>query len=266
MYGKASNEKLRDEEEDDPWKKDPDVETASLASHKSRVSFGESVYASTIWSMESQQMKKVPKLNDQQWVMQRKKIGLSRKVKKTQQDKQEHEQNKSRFISFMESKFKRKECVQYVHKDIPGTSSNPRVRPCYCGATEVEHKTRANHKREHMERQFNIPTIEEEESDRESISSQTELIKTDIEKKNKDLLFKVNIQNPANKTVKTTAYNTENVDAGCESWKEGLAIREFSTNAFGEIEFDGSLSLASKYVRISENADMDRVKELLADH
>ena len=87
------------------------METESLASHKSRVSFGDSVYASTIWSMENEQVKKVPKLNDQQWVMQRKKIGLSRKVKKTRQDKQEYARNKEKFISFMESTFKRKECV-----------------------------------------------------------------------------------------------------------------------------------------------------------
>ena len=150
MYVKASSETLQDDE-DDPWKRDVDVDTESLASHKSRVSFGDSVYASTIWSMENEQVKKVPKLNDQQWVMQRKKIGLSRKVKKTQQDKQEHERNKSKFISFMESKFKRKECVQYTHHDIPGNAANPRFKPCFCGATEVEHKTRANYKREQME-------------------------------------------------------------------------------------------------------------------
>ena len=89
MYGRASSETLRDDEEDGHWTRDYDTE--SLASNRTRRSFGESVYASTLWSLENEQMKKIPKLNDQQWVMQRKKIGLSRKVKKTQLDKEELE-------------------------------------------------------------------------------------------------------------------------------------------------------------------------------
>ena len=92
------------------------------------------------------------------------------------------------------------------------------------------------------------------------------MIQADHENKKQDLIFKVNVQSPLNKTVKSTSYSTANIDGNNESWKEGLAIREFPTNAFCLIEFNGSLSLGSKYVRISDNADMSRVKELLTDH
>ena len=49
-----------------------------------------------------------------------------------------------------------------VCHDIPGNAANSRFKPCLCGATDVEHKTRANYKREQMERQFNnqVTTIE----------------------------------------------------------------------------------------------------------
>ena len=65
------------------------VRSASGHSHKSldtvSLSSSNSVVASTIWSLENETARKVPRLNDQQWIMHRKKIGLSRKIKSPKQ-------------------------------------------------------------------------------------------------------------------------------------------------------------------------------------
>ena len=53
-------------------------DTASLAS----------AVASTVWSLENESARKIPRLNDQQWIMQRKKIGLSRNVKRMKENKE----------------------------------------------------------------------------------------------------------------------------------------------------------------------------------
>ena len=81
---------------------------------------GDSLYASTILSMEEEQRKKGPQLNDQQWVLQRKKIGLSRKSKKTREAREHAEESKAQTIAFFQANFSRRDCVQYVHNDTPG--------------------------------------------------------------------------------------------------------------------------------------------------
>ena len=81
---------------------------------------GDSLYASTILSMEEEQRKKGPQLNDQQWVLQRKKIGLSRRSKKTREAREHAEESKAQTIAFYQSNFSRRDCVQYVHNDTPG--------------------------------------------------------------------------------------------------------------------------------------------------
>ena len=66
--------------------------------------------------------------------------------------------------------------------------------------------------------------------------------------------------------TKQTPNEIPSINVSSNDWKEGLAIREFPTNAYGDIEFNGSLSLASKYARVNDNADMNKVRELLTDH
>ena len=117
-------------------------DTESLASLKSALS---SARASTIWSLENESASRIPRLNDQQWIMQRKKIGLSRNVKRMKKNRESKERSKSNMISFIETNFKRKECVSYVHNE-DGKNSDLRPRPCYCGATEEEHRSVAQHK------------------------------------------------------------------------------------------------------------------------
>ena len=84
------------------------LDTESLSSSRSRPS----VYASTIWSLENESTRSVPRLNDQQWIMQRKKIGLSRKIKSPKQ--KNAKSKKEDIVSFIKNNFKRKECVNYV--------------------------------------------------------------------------------------------------------------------------------------------------------
>ena len=204
-------------------------DTESLASLKSALS---SARASTIWSLENESASRIPRLNDQQWIMQRKKIGLSRNVKRMKKNRESKERSKSNMISFIETNFKRKECVSYVHNE-DGKNSDLRPRPCYCGATEEEHRSVAQHKN-YKQNEHEI--IREEEEDEENIIGSHGI--------------------------------TITVDGAQEKkeWKEGFCIREFPTNAFGNIDFDGRLSLGGKYLRVSNNADMKKIKMLLTDH
>ena len=204
-------------------------DTQSLASLKSALS---SARASTIWSLENESVSRIPRLNDQQWIMQRKKIGLSRNVKRMMKNKESKERSKSNMISFIETNFKRKECVSYVHNEN-GRNSHIRPRPCYCGAMEREHRSVAEHK--NQKRNEHEVIREEEEEEEDDVGSHGIRIKVDRDLEEKE-------------------------------WKENLAIREFPTNAFGKIEFDGRLTLGGKYIRLSNNTDMNRIKMLLTDH
>ena len=49
---------------------------------------------------------------------------------------------------------------------------------------------------------------------------------------------------------------------GPNDWKPNLAIRDFPTNAFGNIEFDGCLSLGSKFVRLAADTEIELVRRL----
>ena len=49
---------------------------------------------------------------------------------------------------------------------------------------------------------------------------------------------------------------------GPNDWKPNLAIRDFPTNAFGNIEFDGCLSLGSKFVRLAADTEIELVRWL----
>ena len=133
--------------------------SASIRSIGTPRSIAGSVYASTILSVDDEESpdyvdwdddgRHIAQLNDQQWVLQRKKIGLSRRTEKITSKKQDSETKKRKKLSFFQT-FKRKECVKYVadpakRKKPRGAPSAPKgasARPCYCGAPEFEHKKR----------------------------------------------------------------------------------------------------------------------------
>lgn len=116
-------------------------------------SIGGSIYASTILSMGEDNsgddafLDGNAVLNDQQWVLQRKKIGLSRKTNRAFIGVAHAQSKTKNALSFVKS-FRRKECVHFV-PDLgrrtrpygagPGTIEES---PCYCGAPEDQHKTR----------------------------------------------------------------------------------------------------------------------------
>ena len=110
-------------------------------------SLGASVYASTVVSMDTddEDIDEEP-LNDQQWILQRKKIGLSRRTKRSLRKVNQSESKKNNLASFLQS-FKRKECVRFVtdpsSKGRPFASGKgPSSKACFCGAPFDEHKTR----------------------------------------------------------------------------------------------------------------------------
>ena len=209
------------------------VRSASRNSHKSidtvSLTSSKSIVASTIWSLENETARKVPRLNDQQWIMHRKKIGLSRKIK-SPKEKNKSKTKREDIVNFIRNNFKRKECVNYVCNN--NGDKNVRMVPCYCGAAEREHRSFSEYRQE-INNVVKHPTIlEESEEDASDADNKHGII--------------INIEGP-------------------KDWKPSLSIREFPTNAFGNIEFDGSLSLGSKYLRISADTDIRRVKEFLVD-
>ena len=86
-------------------------------------------------------------LNDQQWILQRKKIGLSRRTKRSLRRVNQTESKNRNVSSFLKS-FKRKECLRFV-KD-PNSKGRPLAagpgkveEACFCGAPRDQHKTRS---------------------------------------------------------------------------------------------------------------------------
>ncbi len=120
---------------------------------------GSSLYASTVVSIEMEgddsRMRNGGhshdrRLNDQQWVLQRKKIGLSRRTKAALRKVKEEESHKNSVLDFIRNNFSRKECVKFVEdksrRSLPrplGASPGPEDAPvCHCGKPDDEHHTR----------------------------------------------------------------------------------------------------------------------------
>ena len=102
-----------------------------------------------------------------------------------------------------------------------------RHRPCHCGATAEEHRTVSEHRQGAASGPSKHPTIlEEGEGDTNTSHG-----------------IVINIEGP-------------------NDWKPNLAIRDFPTNAFGNIEFDGCLSLGSKFVRLAADTEIELVRRL----
>ena len=107
------------------------------------------LYASTVLSVESEDLvgeEYEEPLNDQQWILQRKKIGLSRRTNRSLRRVNETENKKQNVSSFLQS-FKRKECARFVpDPDSKGrplaAGPGPDEKACYCGAPRDHHKSR----------------------------------------------------------------------------------------------------------------------------
>ena len=143
-------------------------------------SLGGSIYASTVLSLDADGPHEEDQpLNDQQWggstfhviltirnlhyslcyvcwqILQRKKIGLSRRTKRSLNTVNQSESKNRHLASFLRS-FKRKECIRYVSdpnakvrletreariKNAENKSTTTE-KACFCGALREEHKTR----------------------------------------------------------------------------------------------------------------------------
>ena len=79
-------------------------------------SIADSVYASTIMSGEGGEVRGRFAMNDQQWVLQRKKIGLSRRSRRTLHAKLNEQRNKMSAITYIHTHFNRKECTEFTKR------------------------------------------------------------------------------------------------------------------------------------------------------
>ena len=53
---------------------------------------------------------------------------------------------------------------------------------------------------------------------------------------------------------------------GNTEWKASLTMQEFPTNAYGQIQFDGNVAKAAKYVRLADNTTMANVKDFINEY
>ena len=100
-------------------------------------SIAESLYASTIMSLEEDSRKTRWTMNDQQWVLQRKKIGLSRRSRRTLHAKLNEERTKMSAITYIHTHFNRKECTEFSRK-LEGPQC------VHCHGRADQHKSREN--------------------------------------------------------------------------------------------------------------------------
>ena len=99
------------------------------------------LYASTILSLEAEDLEAEEEpLNDQQWILQRKKIGLSRRTKRSLEKVNQNATKRNHVSSFLKS-FKRKECIRFVEdpaskgRPLAAGSGGPDTeKACFCGA------------------------------------------------------------------------------------------------------------------------------------
>nr|XP_045593116.1 transient receptor potential cation channel subfamily M member-like 2 [Procambarus clarkii] len=73
-------------------------------------------------------------MNDQRWTLQRKKIGLKRRTKRTWERNDRIKQTDDINLSFIRTHFTRKECIRYVKRPNSFTEGS-----CFCGLMPDEH-------------------------------------------------------------------------------------------------------------------------------
>ena len=252
-----------------PAKKRPSIGSAGTSA---------SIYASTILSLEAEDLEdEAEPLNDQQWVLQRKKIGLSRRTKRSLEKVNQNATKRNHVSSFLKS-FKRKECVRFV--EDPASKGRPLAagpggpeseNACFCGAPRDEHKSRAQLKLDENRHLAGETIIEEDETvsvaskTASTASSTTLLIERVMSKDDIPPVLTVN-DKPYQNFVSESKMETPDP----ESWSDDDDIHEFPTNAFGLIEFlhneEQSSVKPSKYVRISDNTPMSKIHTLLVDY
>lgn len=245
-----------------------------------------SIYASTILSLEAedQEAEEEP-LNDQQWVLQRKKIGLSRRTKRSLEKVNQNASKRNHIASFLKS-FKRKECVRFV--EDPASKGRPLAagpgprheKACFCGAPQDGHKSRVQLKLEENRHLIGETIIEEDETTSSASNSRASSTTVLIEKLTGGKDQKATDAVAPVLTVEDTGYKEfikkdERLESKMETpdsdaWCDENDIHEFPTNAFGLIEFlhneEQSSVKPSKYVRISDNTPMSKIHTLLVDY
>ena len=56
------------------------------------------------------------------------------------------------------------------------------------------------------------------------------------------------------------------LQTGDKTLNQSNTIQEFSTNAYGQIEFEGRMAKSAKYLRLADNTTMASVKEFIVDY
>ena len=86
-------------------------------------------------SMEEDNKRARWTMNDQQWVLQRKKIGLSRRSRRTLHAIMNEQKTKMSAITYIHTHFNRKECTEFTRK-LDGPQC------VHCNGRQNQHKSR----------------------------------------------------------------------------------------------------------------------------
>ena len=108
---------------------------------------------------------------------QRKKIGLSRKTKRSLNIVNNSQNRKNTVLEFIKKNVKRKECKLFTANPF-GKSKSPKGDGpvCFCGEVESVHKTRIQHK--HAGLKQPVQATIEEEDDEQSVTSSNHILES----------------------------------------------------------------------------------------
>ena len=223
-------------------------------------SIAESLYASTIMSLEGEGRDRKSRwtMNDQQWVLQRKKIGLSRRSRRTLHAKLNEQRNKMSAITYIHTHFNRKECTEFTKKLEGG------VQCVHCNGRREQHKSSEDLEfaNDDMFGSRILSAIKEDNASQDSATDSLALLKSPRGAKNK--VTPVLLQETQN--IAISVLQKTPTKAVVNTLNPSTLIQEFLTNAYGQIEFEGTVSKPAKYLRLADNTTMASVKEFICDY
>ena len=200
-------------------------------------------------------------MNDQQWVLQRKKIGLSRRSRRTLQAKLDEQRNKMSAITYIHTHFNRKECTEFTRRLDGG-------KQCFhCNGRRDQHKSSEDLEfaNDDMFGSRILSAIKEDNaSSQDSLTDSLAQLKSPRMKKN--TVTPVLLQDTQNIAI-SVLQKTPTKAVAANSLNPSSLIQEFLTNAYGQIEFEGDNNhKPAKYLRLADNTTMASVKEFISDY
>ena len=209
-------------------------------------------------SLEEDSRKTRWTMNDQQWVLQRKKIGLSRISRRTLHAKLNEQRNKMSAITYIHTHFNRKECTEFTERLTGGQC-------VHCNGRREQHRSTKDLEfaNDDMFGSRILTAIMEDNTSQDSLTNSLAPLRSPKVKHNK--VTPVLVQDTGF-IATSVLQKTPSKAVAPSTVNPSTSIQEFLTNAYGQIEFEGTVSKPAKYLRLADNTTMASVKEFICDY